>query len=295
MSTVIVQPQTANIMNAVLCGLFSFGLLMTPQKFMQGGQYQQPWFNNIPENRSNRVFHIAQFMGFLMLGGCVIPTLLDPSSQFLCYQMAMVTGANLLHTLVFLLSDLYKEAVPKQFSSKMQWYITTLVNLGFFVVTALACAHSTDNVVDNKETYISKTVANIVMAAFSSIFGVLFLTMPRRMLSTFWHEEGNENTQTFMGFKLINMTDLEYWWARCCGISILGLNLGLLVDMNVAQPLYTAGSLVTVSTLTMLNFHEVVMRQYEAVSSRQIGMSWVPNLLMSGAVIGILASALLYV
>ena len=65
--------------------------------------------------------------------------------------------------------------------------------------------------------------------------------------------------------------------------------------MNVAQPLYTAGSLVTVSTLTMLNFHEVVMRQYEAVSSRQVGMSWVPNLLMSGAVIGILASALLYV
>jgi len=32
MSSVIVQPQTANIMNAVMCGLMSFGLLMTPQK-----------------------------------------------------------------------------------------------------------------------------------------------------------------------------------------------------------------------------------------------------------------------
>ena len=295
MSTVIVQPQTANIINAVMCGLFSFGLLMTPQKFMQGGQYQQPWFNDIPEKRSNRVFHIAQFMGFLMLGGCVIPTLLDPSSQFLCYQMALVTGANLVHSLLFLCTNLYKNAIPKQFSSKAQWYFMSLVSLVFFVVTALACSHSTDNVVDSRETYISKTVANIVMAAFSSVFGLLFILVPRHMLSTFWHEEGNENTQTFMGFKLINMTDLEYWWARCCGTAILGLNLGLLVDMNVAQPLYTAGSLVTVSTLTMLNFHQVVMRQYEAISSRQICMSWVPNLVMSGVVIGILASALLYV
>ena len=56
MSTVLVQPQTANIMNAVMCGLMSFGLLMTPQKFMQGGQYQNPWFNNLPENRDNKIF-----------------------------------------------------------------------------------------------------------------------------------------------------------------------------------------------------------------------------------------------
>jgi hypothetical protein len=268
---------------------------MTPQKFMQGGQYQQAWFNNIPENRSNRLFHIAQLMGFLMLGGCVIPAFLDPSSQFLCYQMAIVTGLNLVHSLIFLFSNLYKDAVPTQLSSKVQWYFMSLVSLVFFLVTVLACVHSTDNVVDNKETYISKTIANIVMAAFSSVFGLSFIFVPKYMLSTFWHEEDNENTQTFMGFKLINITDLEYWWARCCGIAIIGLNLGLLADFNAAQPLYTAGSLVTLSTLTLLNFHLVVMRQYEAISSRQIWMSWIPNLLMGGVVIGILASALLYV
>ena len=53
MSTAIVEPITANIMNAVMCGLMSFGLLMTPQKFMQGGQYQQPWFKNLPKERDN--------------------------------------------------------------------------------------------------------------------------------------------------------------------------------------------------------------------------------------------------
>jgi hypothetical protein len=295
MSTIIVQPQTANIMNAVMCGLFSFGLLMTPQKFMQGGQYQQPWFNNIPENRSNRLFHIAQFMGFLMLGGCVIPAFLDPSSQFLCYQMAIVTGLNLVHSLLFLFSNLYKDAVPTQLSSKIQWYFMSLVSLVFFLVTVLACVHSTDNVIDSKETYISKTIANIVMAAFSSVFGLSFIFVPKYMLSTFWHEEGNENTQTFIGFKLINMTDLEYWWARCCGTAILGLNLGLLADFNAGQPLYTAGSLATITTLTMLNFHQVIMRQYEAISTKQVLMSWLPNLVMSGVVIGVLASALLYV
>ena len=94
MSSVIVQPITANIMNAVMCGLMSFGLLMTPQKFMQGGEYQKPWFSNLPEESDNKLYYIGQFMGFLMLGGCVIPTLLSPDSQFLCYQMTVVHFVN---------------------------------------------------------------------------------------------------------------------------------------------------------------------------------------------------------
>ena len=51
MSSLIVEPKTANIMNAVMCGLMSFGLLMTPQKFMQGGAYQSPWFNDLPRKQ----------------------------------------------------------------------------------------------------------------------------------------------------------------------------------------------------------------------------------------------------
>ena len=35
MSSLIINPLTANVMNAVMCGLMSFGLLMTPQKFIQ--------------------------------------------------------------------------------------------------------------------------------------------------------------------------------------------------------------------------------------------------------------------
>ena len=56
MSSVLVQPQTANIMNAVMCGLMSFGLLITPQKFMQGGEYQNPWFSNLPAERDNKIY-----------------------------------------------------------------------------------------------------------------------------------------------------------------------------------------------------------------------------------------------
>ena len=97
MNSLIVQPLTANIMNAVMCGLMSFGLLMTPQKFMQGGEYQNPWFGNIPNERNNKVFYLGQFMAFLMLGGCVVPTLIDPNSQFLCYQMATIHAVNIIH------------------------------------------------------------------------------------------------------------------------------------------------------------------------------------------------------
>ena len=159
----------------------------------------------------------------------------------------------------------------------------------------MACLHSSENEVDTKETYITKTVANTLMLCFSSVFGVLFILAPRYLLSFFWEDETLQNPETLLGFKLLNMTDLESWWSRCVGCAILCLNLGVLIDFNIAQPLYTAGSLVTVSSLTLLNLHQVTMRPYRSISARQVCLSWIPNLLMSGVVIGVLASACLYV
>ena len=314
MSSVIVQPQTANIMNAVMCGLMSFGLLMTPQKFMQGGEYQNPWFSNLPENRDNKLYYVGQFMAFLMLGGCVVPTLLSPSSQFLCYQMATIHIINIVQSLVFMCTDKFKDAKPNTTTGKSQWYFMTVLSMVFGLVTILACVHTTDQVVDSRETYLSKSLANIVMLAFSSTFGLMFTFLPQHLLSMFWAEEeqvnpengenqpapieltlNKEETKKFMGFKLLNLTDLERWWSLCIGTTILGLNFGMLLDWNIAQPLYTAGSLTTVSTLTLLNMHQVTMRPYKSISKRHVCMSWLPNLLMSGVMAGILASALLYV
>lgn len=295
MSSHIVEPLTANIMNAVMCGLMSFGLLITPQKFMQGGAYQSPWLKDLPENRDNRLYYLGQFMAFIMLGGCVIPTLLDPSSQFLCYQMVLIHATNIIQSLIFMCSSAYQNARPTEMASKGQWYFMTVLSAGFFIVTLLACLHSTDNVVDSRETYIAKWVANIVMLAFSSVFGVLFITLPKLLLSFFWSDENQPEGPSIMGFKLLTMTDHEKWWARCIGTAILCLNLGVAIDMNINQPLYTAGSLVTVSTLTLLNFHQVMMRPYKSISSRQIKLSWVPNIIMSSIVVGVLASACLYV
>ena len=297
MSSIIVEPLTANIMNAVMCGLMSFGLLMTPLEFMHGGAYQRPWFSNLPENRDNKLYYLGQFMGFIMLGGCLVPTLLSPSSQFLCYQMALVHGVNLIHTLIFLCSSAYKNAQPDTTTGKSHWYFMTVLSLVFFIITVLASIHSTDNVVNSRETYISKSVANIVMLAFTSVFGISFIAVPRLLFSFFWDDDEipQENRKTVMGFKLINMTDLERWWARCIGTAILCLNLGVAVDANIDQPLYTYGSLVTISTLTLFNFHQVVMRPYKSISSRHIKLSWIPNIIMSCVVIGILAAAVLYV
>ena len=306
MSSVIVQPKTANIMNAVMCGLMSFGLLMTPQKFMQGGEYQNPWFSNLPKNRDNKLYYVGQFMAFLMLGGCVVPTLLSPSSQFLCYQMVTIHVVNLIQSMVFMCTDKFKDAKPDTTTGKNQWYFMTVLSAIFGLVTLLACVHPTDNVVDSRETYLSKSLANTVMLAFSSSFGLMFTFFPQHLLSMFWDEEEEEPVEgeapvaevapkKFMGFKLLNLTDLERWWSLCIGTTILGLNFGMLLDWNIAQPLYTAGSLTTVSTLTLLNMHQVTMRPYKSISSRHVWCSWLPNLLMSGVMAGVLASALLYV
>ena len=295
----------------LLCvGLMSFGLLMTPQKFMQGGEYQRPWFNNLPKERDNKVYYVGQFMAFLMLGGCVVPTLLSPSSQFLCYQMVTIHIINLVQSLLFLCSDKFKDAKPTTETGKGQWYFMTVLSAVFGLVTFLACLHHTDNIVDTRETYLSKTVANSVMLGFSSVFGLSFVFFPQHLLSMFWEEatvdvetqteegktqEVQEDTKEFMGFKLLNLSDLEKWWSLCIGTTILGLNFGMLLDWNIEQPLYTAGSLTTVSTLTLLNLHQVTMRPYKSISERHVKLSWLPNLLMSGVVIGVLASALLYV
>jgi hypothetical protein len=308
MSSVIVQPQTANIMNAVMCGLMSFGLLITPQKFMQGGEYQNPWFSNLPAERDNKIYYVGQFMAFLMLGGCVVPTLLSPDSQFLCYQMVVIHFINLIQSMVFMCTDKFKDAKPDTKTGKNQWYFMTFMSLVFGVVTLLASLHPTDRVVDSRSTYISKTVANSIMLVFSSTFGLMFTFCPQHLLSMFWDEEEQESepvegeapeaqveTKKFVGFKLLNLTDLERWWSLCIGTTILGLNFGMLLDWNIAQPLYTAGSMVTVSTLTLLNLHQVTMRPYKSISKRHVCMSWLPNLLMSGAMAGVLASALLYV
>ena len=169
MSSVIVEPQTANVMNAVMCGLMSFGLLVTPQKFMQGGAYQKPWFQNLPEARDNRLYYLGQFMSFLMLGGCLVPTLMNPSSQFLCYQMALIHGVNIIHTLIFMCSSAYENARPVTTESKGQWYFMTVLSFAFFIVTVLASLHSTDNVVDSRETRLEKSTANSVMLCFKSL------------------------------------------------------------------------------------------------------------------------------
>ncbi len=76
------------------------------------------------------------------------------------------------------------------------------------------------------------------MLCFSSIFGVLFITVPRLLLSFFWNDENLENNKTCLGFKLLNMTDLERWWSRSIGTVILALNLGIAADVNIEQPLY---------------------------------------------------------
>ena len=165
--------------------------LMTPQKFMQGG-VQNPWFSNLPENRDNKIYYVGQFMAFLMLGGCVVPTLLSPSSQFLCYQMATIHVVNLFQSLVFMCTNWYKDAKPDTTTGKSQWYFMTLLSAVFGLVTILASVHPTDNVVDTRETYISKTVANSIMLVFSSTFGLMFTLCPQHLLSMFWDEEQQE-------------------------------------------------------------------------------------------------------
>ena len=291
----IVSPLLANILNASLCGLMSFGLLFTPYQFMRGGQLQASWFdeNHLPEKKEHRLWYQGQFMGFLMLGGCVIPTLISPESQLLCYQMSIIHGAMIVHTILFMASSLYDEAHPKACSGIIQWLFSLLMNVALFTVSLLASLHGTPDEAGASNTVVTKTIANIVMLAFSSTFALLFVLAPRYVLSGFWEEEEQEGGNDICGFKILDVLDVEKWWLRCCGITIAGLNLGVAVDLNVAHPLYTTSSLITVSVLTLHNLHQLTMRPYESMNAWQMKISWLPTLLMSSVVIVLLACALI--
>ena len=72
------------------------------------------------------------------------------------------------------MSTRIKTLNPDTTTGKSQWYFMTFMSLVFGVVTLLASLHPTDNVVDSRSTYISKTVANSIMLVFSSTFGLMF-------------------------------------------------------------------------------------------------------------------------
>lgn len=293
-SNLIVDPIVANVMNAAMCGFFAFGLIMTPQQFMLGGKVQESWFNEeaVPKDRNDRLFYVAQFMGLLMLGGVVVPALIDPTAQVLCYQMAIMHGVQLLHTLVFMLTSVYGDAKPIACAGIAQWVFTMLLTAGFFVVSLLAGLHDAPAQADAGGTLISKDSANIAALCFSSIFGLLFVVAPRYLISAFWQDEDQEGGDDFMGFKIVKMEDIDAWWARCVGFSILSLNAGLLVDGNYADPSYTAGTLTVFSVLTLHNMHQVTMRPYKSISDYQLKVSWIPNILMSAGMVAVMICAM---
>ncbi len=277
-----IHPAVANGLNACLVGLFSFGLIMTPQKFMQGGLYQKAWFRNIPEDRNNRLYFLAQFMGLIMLGGAVVPTLIAPNDILLTYQFAIIQGVNLVHTFILLCSSIYNDR-PDDPAALGQWWGMTFLSTVFFAITLVAATGDkapTELVVH--DTIVSKEVANIALLIFSSSFGLLFTFAPRTALSMFWVDESPADNK-IGPFHVLQTTSIEHWWCRNAGTALLGLNLGLAVYQDVAHPLYSYQSLIIVSTLTLLNLHQITMGTYEKVSNFQVKMSWVPTLISSMA------------
>ena len=59
-------------------------------------------------------------MGFLMLGGCVVPTLIDPSSQFFMLPNGISTRCKPNSLMIFLCSSAYEKAKPTT-TGKSQW------------------------------------------------------------------------------------------------------------------------------------------------------------------------------
>ena len=57
MSSLIVNPLTANVMNAVMCGLMSFGLLMTPQNLCRRCIPKSLVFKSSRKSRQQTLLH----------------------------------------------------------------------------------------------------------------------------------------------------------------------------------------------------------------------------------------------
>lgn len=290
MST-LVSPVVANGVSACAISLFSFGMVTAPKKFLEGGEYQAPFFHadQLPE-RDNKLYYLVQFLGMLMFGGCVVPVIVDPGSQMLCYQTAFVHGLFFIHSLLFLLTPAYSSAKPPGCQSISQWCVNSVLAGAMFILSLLASLHDTPNYTE-ADNVIPYATANVAMLAFSSFFGLLFLLVPKYIISGFWTQEDQQQERRICGFPVLEITSTELWWARCTGLSILGLNAGFVADSNLAHPLYSKGSLAIISLLTLHNFHQIMYRPYKSISTKQLCMNWIPNIFMSIAMGVVLALA----
>lgn len=292
----IVSPAVANGISASAVTLFSFSMMSCPKSFLEGGKYQAAFFHEdeIPERTDNKLYYLVQFIGMLMFGGIVVPTLIDPSSQMLCYQTAIVHGLFFLHSLLFLTTSAYASARPSGCNSIVQWCFNTLLAGSMCLVSVLASLHETPTQTAT-DRLIPYSSANIAMLAFSSVFGLLFVVAPQHLISGFWTQQDQEEEgKKICGFPLLQVTDTELWWARCTGLSILGLNAGFIADVNWGHPLYTKGSLAIITLLTLHNFNQIMYRPHKSISTKQLCMNWIPNILMSTAMGIVLASACIF-
>jgi hypothetical protein len=103
----------------------------------------------------------------------------------------------------------------------------------------------------------------------------------------FWEDESPAENK-IGPFHLLRTTSIEHWWSRNAGTALLGLNAGLAVYGDISHPLYSYQSLIIVSTLTLLNLHQITMGTYEKVSDFQVKMSWIPTLISSMGMVAVL-------
>lgn len=159
---------------------------------------------------------------------------------------------------------------------------------------------------------------NLVSAIMMLVFGSGFFFAPVHFLSGFFEDvperkEGDSELQMvengvvapvsptkaasneeerpkFMGFTLIKMHGAEYWWARNAAILMFGWVFASFVKVDgpvefYRTYLFTNVTLYGFGIITLFQICSLMNNNYRGITKRHITMNWIPNTLMSIAVV----------
>ena len=296
---IVVEPTIANVINAVFSSFLVVGLLTSPQEFMKGGKYLSEWFSNLPEETNSYIYYMGQICSLVMLSTFVIPVIIAPSSQFLCYISTIMHGFMLVHFQFFIFGfGSYNLVKPTTMSGKIQWWFMFFSVMGLFVLSILASLHDgpTISLVSdyyNKDYLLALFPVNVAVMVMSSIFSLAFVLVPTQIISTFW-EDNQILPNIICGFKQLQINGIVNWFARITGLAFLSTNLATIfnpvdgVENGLYHPLYSIIALLIMSLINLFNFNVIIMRQYEGLSSYLLVVSWIPNIILGGIFITLL-------
>ena len=298
----LIDPTVANGITASLFAFFTIGFLLHPYQMVRGTKWPkgESFFKEgtLPTAEKGPLYVMLKFFAIAQLATFVVPAIIEPHSQYLCYFTCIVMTLNILHQIVAFsgLIKVYKEVIPDTKGGKIQIAVGMVMSIAVLVVNVLACLHEGGPVPYVASYYAGQphilpiNVTNIIMLVFAAVNGIQLIIAPTHFMST-WFGAPKEDLpadykpKKFMGFDVLPENGCMTIMARNMGIYFISQCLVFAVhpvdgvSSMIYHPLITLGWFMFFCTITIDNLHGLQLQDSDGPTPKHYKMTWIPQLI----------------